>query len=179
MSGSLYTTATSAQGFIPLTLDKWLLIATNDIPAIAVASGNGGKLASDTAPALKRVNGATDKCLTIDWAASSSVEITQGFCYPPDMDVTAAYTVNLRVKMAGATDTPTIAIGVFEGIGDTNRGATSGAASATLGTVSASVTPTGGHPNFASVSLTPGAHTTDILHLYEAYILYKKKLLAS
>jgi hypothetical protein len=41
------------------------------------------------------------------------------------------------------------------------------------------ITPTGGHPNFAAVTIVPGTHGTDTYILYETYILYKKKLLAS
>lgn len=179
MAASMYQTLVSALGFIPLPLPSWRLVASNDVPAIAVASGNGGNLASDTAPKLIRVSTSTDKCLTINWAAAGAIEIFNTFYYPPDMDVTATYTVNLRVKMGGSTDTPTITVGLFEGIGDTNRGGATGAASSTLSTLSVTVTPTTGHPNFASVTLVPGSHGTDTVVLYEAYILYQKKLLSS
>jgi hypothetical protein len=144
-----------------------------------VASGNGGKLAVDTAPKLIRANAATDKALTINWAATSVIEITQGFLYPPDMDVTLPYTVNLRAKMGGATDTPTVTVGVFEGVGDTVRGGATAALSSTVSTVSKAITPTSGYPNFAAVTLVPGAHGTDTVVLYAAWILYTKKLLTS
>ena len=179
MAASIYQTLVSAQGFIPLPLPSWLLTATNDVPPIAVASGNGGKLASDTAPKLIRINTSTDKGLTINWAATSVIEILNNFPYPPDMDVTKTYTVNLRVKMGGSTDTPVIAVGLFEGIGDTNRGGNTGAASNALQTLSATITPTGGFPNFAAVSLIPAAHGTDTLVMYAAWIQYTKKLLSS
>lgn len=179
MSGSIYTTLFSAQGFIPLPIAAWRLVASSDVPAIAVASGNGGNLGSDTAPKLIRVSTSTDKCLTITWAASGVIEVFQSFAYPPDMDVTKTYTVNLRVKMGGGSDTPTITVGLFEGIGDTNRGSATGAASSTLSTLSATITPTTGHPNFAAVTLVPGTHATDTVVLYEAYILYSKKLLTT
>lgn len=179
MPAGMYQTLTSNQGFIPLDLNTWRLVASNDVPAIAVASGNGGNLASDTAPKLIRVNTSTDKCLTINWASSGVIEIFNTFLYPPDMDVTQALSVNLRVKMGGSTDTPVITVGFFEGIGDTTRGGNTAAASSTLSTLSASITPTGGYPNFASVTLVPGTHTTDTVVLYAAYILYTKKLLSS
>jgi hypothetical protein len=175
----IYQSLETAQGFIPLDLNSWRLVASNDVPALAIASGNGGNLAVDSAPKLIRVNAATDKCLTINWAASSGIEIFNQFAYPPDMDVTKTYTVNLRVKSGGATDTPTIAIGLFEGIGDTNRGGTSAAIAAAVSTVSATITPTAGHPIFASVTIIPGAHTSDTVVLYEAWITYTKKLLVS
>lgn len=179
MPTSIYNTLISAQGFIPLPLPSWRLVVSNEVPIIAVASGNGGNLASDTSPKLIRVSTSTDKALSISWAASTSIEIFTQFYYPPDMDVTLPYTVNLRVKNGGATDVPTITVGLFEGIGDTTRGAATAATSGTLQTLSVSITPTGGHPNFAVVTLVPGAHTTDTVVMYEAYILYSRKLLAS
>lgn len=164
-------------GFIPLPLDRWMLIASNDIPVIAVASGNGGKLASNTAPALIRANAATDKKLTISWAASSSIEITQDISYPPDMDTRQPMVIHLRVKSAGATDTPTIAVGFFEEIGDTNAGGTSAAVSAAIQdlTVSIGNRDLGAYPKNASITIIPGAHTTDALVVTGTYITYTRK----
>ena len=172
---SLYSSLTGASGYIPLPLHDWRLVASNDVPVIAVASGNGGNMASDTSPKLIRVSTSTDKCLTISWASSTSIEIFQAIQYPPDMDVTATYVVNLRLK-SGSTDTPVVAVGVFEGIGDTNRGGNTGASASTISTISATITPTTGFPNFAAVSLIPAAHTTDALTMYAAWITYTRKL---
>lgn len=175
---SMYGSLVGQVGFIPLHLHNWRLVASNDVPAIAVASGNGGNLAVDTSPKLKRVSTSTDKCLRIEWASSTSIEIFHQFFYPPDMDVTATYSINLRVAKNTNTDTTVIITAdLFEGIGDTTRGASVGAiAVSTLATYSATITPTGGHPNFAVAILTPGTHTTDTIYLYEAYVTYKKKL---
>lgn len=176
---NLKTNSVSAQGFIPLPLGSWRLVASNDVPAIAVASGNGGNLASDTAPKLIRVNAATDKALTISWASSSGIEIFNEFAYPPDMDVTKTWSFNMKVKSAGNTDTPTFTLGVFEGIGDTTRGGTTAAVTNAYSIISTAVTPTAGHPTQAVVTLVPGTHTTDAIVIAETYILYTKKLLAS
>ena len=175
---SLYSSLVGAQGHIPLHLYDWRLVASNDVPAIAVASGNGGNLGSDTAPKLIRVNTSTDKCLTISWASSGVIEIFQSFIYPPDMDVTQTYSVNLRAK-SGTTDTPVVTVGLFEGIGDTTRGGNTGASGSVLATLSATITPTGGFPNFACVTLVPGSHTTDAFTLYAAWITYTKKLVSA
>lgn len=168
----------SAQGFIPLDLASFRAIASNDIPALAGTPASG-ILAADTAPKLLRVNAATDKAIRISWAASSQIEIANWFNYPPDMDVTTTYTVNLRAKSSSTNDTPVIAIGVFEGIGDTNRGGNTAALSSSTATVSVTVTPTAGAPNFAAISLIPGTHGTDTVELYAAWITYTKKLLTS
>ena len=179
---SMYTTLTSTQGFIPLPLTNFRAIASNDIAGTA-GTPPGGILAGNSAPALKRVNAATDKALMIEWAASNSIEITTGFYYPPDMNLATDITVNLRAKMAAASvDTPTITVGYFGGIGDTDRGGATAALSTTLGTKTVTVsTPTTAHPNFASISLTPGTHATasNTVQIYEAYVTYTKKLLAS
>lgn len=175
------TNAVSALGFIPLPLTSFRAISSNDIPAQA-GTPIGGLLCSDSAPKYIRINTSTDKGLRIQWAASGVIEITTSFYYPPDLDATKAVTVNLRASMGGASDTPVITIAYFEGIGDTNRGSNTAAVTGTtIATYSNStvITPTAAHPNYASVSLTPGTHGTDVLNLYEAYILYTKKVLTT
>lgn len=174
----LYQDTLSVQGFVQLPLMGFRAIASNDIPALAGTPASG-ILAADTAPKLKRVNTSTDKALKIEWAATSVIEIAQGFYYPPDLDITKTYTVNIRAKMGGASDTPTIAVGVFEGIGGSNLGGNTGAASNSLSTLSATIQPTAAHPNFAAISLTPAAHGSDTLAIHEVYVLYGKKLLLS
>ncbi len=181
MAGSLYTTLKSAQGFLPLYLHNWRLVVSNEVPVIAVATGNGGNLAVDTSPKLIRVNAATDKCLRIVWIGGTSIEIFQLFHYPPDMDVTATYSLNFLIgKSANGQATCAFTADLFEGVGDTTRGGTTavlGASAVTLYTKS--ITPTAGHPDFAVCVLTPGTHATDDIWLYEAYVLYTKKFLTS
>lgn len=181
MAAGMYQTLVSALGFIPLPLPSWRLVASNDVPVIAVASGNGGNLASDSSPKLIRVSTSTDKCLRILWSSSTSIELFNQIFYPPDMDVTTTYTINFRIGKSANTDaTCTFTVGVFEGVGDTNRGsATAVLGASAVTTYTCTVTPTTAHPMFAAITLTPGTHTTDDIYLYEAYVLYKKKLLAS
>lgn len=178
---SLYSSLKGAAGFLPLYLHNWRLVASNDVPAIAVASGNGGNLGSDTSPALIRANGATDKALRIKWASSTSVELFQQVYYPPDLDVTTTYAVSFRIGKSANTDSAcTFTVGCFEGVGDTNRGsATAVLATATVTTYTCTVTPTTAHPMFAVFTLTPGTHTTDDIWLYEAYLIYTKKLVSA
>ncbi len=167
-----------AKGFIPLPLGTWRLISSNAIPAIAVASGNGGNLANDSDPKLERVNGATDKKLRIAWAAASVVEITNDFVYPPDLDDAAAVEVHFLARMAaGGMDTPVVSVGYFEGIGDTNAGGDSAALSTTLTefTVSVAAGDVGAHPKAASITLIPAAHANEALELYGTWIEYTRK----
>jgi hypothetical protein len=168
-------TATMAKGFIPLPIGAWREVVTNAIPNTAA---NGGLLASDTTPILERVNGATDKQQRINWAASNSDEITfGGIAYPPDLDDTAAVTVHVLAAMAGATDTPVLAISFFENTGDTNAGGNTAAVTGTgIAEYSASIAhgDVGAHPKVAAVGITPGAHTTDALYVYAAWIEYTR-----
>jgi hypothetical protein len=123
------------------------------------AAGNGGLLASDTTPVFQRVNGATDKALRLNWAATNVDEITWSVAYPPDLDDTSTLEVHFLAAMAGASDTPTLTVGYFEGVGDTDAG---GATAAVTGTtvaeysVSIAGTDIGTPPKVASVSLVPG-----------------------
>lgn len=167
------------KGYIPLYLTACRKVAANVIPAIAAA---GGVLASDTTPVFERVNGATDKALRIRWALGVVEEVTWDFPYPPDLDDLSPVEVHLLAAMSGATNAPVIAVGYFEGVGDTNAG---GNTAAITGTSIAEYTVTilasniGTQPNFASVSLTPAAHGTDALYVYAAWIEYAKKLYAA
>jgi hypothetical protein len=165
-------------GHIPLNLGSWRLIASSDIPAIAVASGNGGQLALDTAPSLKRVNGATDKKLRIAWAAAGVVPITADFAYPADLDDAATIVFHMLAAMAGATDIPVMGVAFFEGVGDTNAGGNTAAVTGvtvTEYTRTIAAVDVGAYPNSASIELTPAAHGTDILYVYATWLTYQRK----
>jgi hypothetical protein len=162
-------------GFIPLDITSLRIIATNAI-------GNtteGMLLDGNTAPSLARVNGATDKALRVIWASSSSVEVQfPPVPKPPDLNGAANLTVHLLMQKDTNTDNAvTVDVQVFDGIGDTECGAETAALStATLTEYSATVTASdlGDHPGFLNISLTPGAHTTDAIRLYAAWIEYER-----
>jgi hypothetical protein len=166
------------KGIIDLDLGSWRTIATTAIPDLAVASGNGGQLAGNSAPSLNRINAATDRGVRIAWAAAGVIEITNQFTYPADWDDTAPVTFNMMAAMAGASDTPVVAVTYFEGLGDTNAGGNSAAITGTTITqysVTVTAANVGAYPNFATVTLTPAAHGTDILYLYSTWIEYTRK----
>jgi hypothetical protein len=172
------TGALSTKGSIDLPLGSWRTIATTAIPDLAVASGNGGQLAANSLPSLNRINAATDKGVRIMWAATSVIEITNQFTYPPDWDDTAPVTFNMLASMAGEADTPVVAVAYFEGLGDTNAGGNSAAITGTtIAQYSVAVTAAnvGAYPNTATVTLIPAAHGTDILNLYATWIEYTRK----
>lgn len=162
-------------GFVHLPLTTWRIIATNDIAAKNAA--DGGLISLDTDPTLKRVNTSTDKQLRLAWAAASVVEITNGFVYPPDLDEASNVEFHFLAASAGATNSPTVAVGYFEGVGDTNAGGNSGAVTGTTVaeySVAIAASDIGATPKSASVSLTPAAHGTDALYIYATWIEYTR-----
>lgn len=170
---------TGATGFIDIPLASLREIFTNDIgnAATAAATGSGGILAKDTTPILERINGATDKALRVKWAAGNVDAVTFQFSYPPDLDDAQPVVVNILAKSGGATDTPTITVAYFEGVGDTNAGSATAALSATLAKVTASITAAnvGPYPTAATVELVPGTHGTDTVEITGIWIEYVRK----
>lgn len=167
--------ATLKTGFIPLPLTQFRLIASNDIPASGAA--DGGVISQDTAPKLERANDATDKQLRLAWASSSNIEVTTQFAYPPDLDDAAAVEIHLLAASGGATNSPVIAVGYFEGVGDTNAGGNTAAVTGTTVaeySVSIAHGDVGAFPKVASIALTPAAHTTDALYVYGAWVEYTR-----
>lgn len=167
--------STLAKGFIPLDITTVRVISSNDIQNTT----EGGVPDGNTAPSLLRVNGATDKALRLAWAASGSAEVQfNPIIYPPDLDDAAAVEVHLLAAMAGTTDTPVIAVAAFEGVGDTNAGGNTAAVTGTAVaeySVSIAHGDVGAHPKALNISLTPGAHTTDALYVYGAWVEYTRK----
>lgn len=170
-----------ASGFIPLDITSLREIFSNDIGVAAdgAAQGSGGILASDTTPALARVNAATDKALKVEWAASNVDEVQfPSVPMPPDLDPNSDVTVHLLAKMGGATDTPTIDVQAFDGIGDTEMGGATGALSDTLAEVTVTLAAAdiaGPAAGFLNLALVPGAHGTDAIELYGAWIEYNRR----
>ena len=170
-------TATMATGTIPLDITSLREIATNDTQNLAA---HGGILASDSAPKLERVNGATDKALRVTWTAEADTDEAQ---FPPvpmpaDLDATANVTFHALMAMEDTNDTPTVDVQVFDAVGDTEMG---GATGAVTGTSVAEYTVTilaanvGGPPTgFLNISLVPAAHATDDMYLYAAWLEYSR-----
>jgi hypothetical protein len=166
-------------GTIPLDLGSLREISSNDIPNTA-ASPSGGVLTSDTTPAYGRLNGATDKALRVNWVLSNVDEVQfPPVIMPPDLDDAQDLTIHLLARMDGATDTPTIDVQVFDAIGDTEMGGATAALSATLAELTVTITAANisGNPlGFLNISLVPGAHGTDEMELFGAWIEYAKKI---
>lgn len=166
--------ANLGKGHIPLDITTAKIIAGDAIGNTTEGLFPDG----NTDPSLARVNAATDKALRLVWAAASVVEVQFApIVYPGDLDDTAPITVHFLAGMAGAADTPTLTVGYFEGVGDTDAGGATGALAAAVAEVSRSIAhgDVGAHPKAATVTLTPGAHGTDALYVYAAWIEYTRK----
>ncbi len=170
-------TALNPKGFIMLDIASLREVVTNDIPLDAA---NGGLLTNDSTPELKRVNLATDKALKVEWIGGNVDEVTWGNRpMPPDLDETVDVTIHLLAKMNAGGDTPTIDVQVFDGIGDTEMGGATAALSSTLAELIVTIANadiTGNPLGFFNISLIPGAHATQLVELYGAWIEYTRKL---
>jgi len=171
-------TATLRTGTIPLDITAMREIATNDTQNLAA---HGGLLASDSAPNLARVNGATDKALRVMWTAEADTDEAQfpPVAMPADLDASADVTFHALMAMEDTNDTPTVDVQVFDGLGDTEMG---GATGAVTGTAIAEYTVTiananiGGPPTgFFNISLIPGTHANDDMYLYAAWLEYTRQ----
>lgn len=169
--------ASLAVGTIQLDITSLREIASNDIQALAA---HGGLLASDSDPALARVNGATDKALRVIWDTSNDTDEAQfpPVAMPVDLDASTDLTIHLLMAMGGATDTPTVDVQVFDAVGDTEMGGATGAVTGTsvaeytvtIANANVSGNPTG----FLNIALVPGTHENDALYLYAAWIEYAR-----
>ncbi len=169
-------TATLAKGAIQLPLGQWRTLATSDIPNTA-ATPPGGLLTKNTTPLLERVNAATDKQERINWAATGVGEVViGGIVTPPDFDETVQPVFKVLAAMAGATDTPTLGVSAFQGVGGADLGGSTGAITGTTVAVySKTLTAFAAAPNPYSFGITPAAHGTDALYLYAAWLEYTRK----
>ena len=169
----------TSQAYMPVPLSVVRELTTGAIPN---ATANGGVLASDTTPILNTINGDTDGCLRISWAAGNSDAIGFQVPLPPDLNTSADVVIHFRAAMEGTTDTPTIASDAYFNEGDTKVEDVSDAVTGTSYaeytiTIAAADVPSGAQT--LSIELTPGAHTTDALNVTAIWIEYTRQTLTS
>lgn len=170
-------TATMGVGFIPLDITTMREIASDDTQNLAA---HGGLLASDSAPNLARVNGATDKALRVMWTAEADTDEAQfaPIPMPTDLNPAANATVHFLMAMEDTNDTPTVDVQVYDGLGDTEMGSATAAITGTAiaeYTVTIALANISGPPTgFFNISLVPAAHATDDMYLYAAWIEYAR-----
>jgi hypothetical protein len=165
----------STAGFLPLPLDGWREVTSNDITN---AAGNGGVLATDTTPTLEYVNGDTDSQIRVLWATSNSDPIARQIPLPSDLDRTQDIQIIFYAIASGDTDTITFDADSFFDTGDTKVEDASNEAETTATvcviTIAAADVPDDAYT--LSVELTPVAHTNDTVAIYSSYLSYTKKV---
>lgn len=175
----IYQDILSAQCFLPIPLDNWKEASSFDVGAIAA---NGGVLASDTTPVRDAINGATDGCQRILWAASNNDQIITQLPLPPDLDVTADIVLHTRIVSGGTTDAVGFTVDWFINEGDTkvtdtsetNQTTTWAEKITTLGNADI-----GAGSQTITIGLTPVAHTTDTLAMSASWLEYTRVIRTS
>ncbi|MDD5774372.1 MAG: DUF2190 family protein [Candidatus Omnitrophica bacterium] len=175
----IYQSLVSVQGFVPLSLMAFREAASM---AVGNAAANGGLLASDTTPILQPINGATDGCQEIVWAASNNDPIITTIALPPDLDDSADLVLHSRIVSGGTTDAVGFTVDTWFNENDTKVSDTSQTnQTATwaekITTIAAADVPAGAQT--VTISLTPVAHTTDTMAVSAVWLEYKTKIRTS
>ena len=165
---------------IPLSAFREL--ASDDIPAVAIASGGSGIMGKDSTPNFEAVNGATDRAQQLQWAAANVDKISASLMLPVDCDGTRAMGVELIAGKTGATDTVAMSISAWFDRGDTEVTGTSanlangtGAALAEVAIAAADVPDV---PGQMTLVIFPGTHANDTVELYGVRVNYWSKAAA-
>ncbi len=169
---NVHEPTSTAVGYMPLSLGSLRDIAANEIST---------HLDDTTTPAFERINGTTDRGLRVIWAISNNDEVAFPEVFmPPDFDADKDITIHIVGEMSGVTDTPTIDVLVFDSSGDTEMGGATATFTDTRAEkiVTISAANITGHPlGWLSISLLPvGAHGTDTLAIFSAWIEYARKV---
>lgn len=172
----IYQDARSVQSFIPVPLTTLRETTTFNV---GNAAANGGVLASDTTPVLSAINGATDGCQILSWAAANNDQVVFQVPLPPDLDDTADIVVHFRTKSAGTTNAVGFTVDSFfneadDKITDTSETNQTTSWAEKIATIAAADVPAGAQT--LTIGLTPAAHTTDIMYCSAVWIEYKRTI---
>lgn len=178
----IFTNALTIQAFIPISLYSLREVSAG--LAVANVAGNGGVLASDTTPILKPINGATDGCQVVQWAAGNADPIAFQVALPPNLNDAADLVLHGRIACsATALNIPSLTMASYFNEGDTAVADTMAASAAT--TTFAEVTGTIAHADVPAgaqtltCKLTPGTHASAAWSLSALWLEYKSKVLTS
>jgi hypothetical protein len=176
-TNGLFKFAQSRSVLIPLSTFREL--ASDDIPAVAIASGGSGIMGKDSTPNFEAVNGATDRAQQLQWAASNVDKISVTVMLPVDLDGTKTMTVQMVAGKTGTMDTVAMSVSAWFDRGDTElTGTTSNLANGTGAAVTgvtlaaADVSDT---PGQLTVVIFPGTHANDTVELYGVRLDYTSK----
>lgn len=155
---------------IPLSLFAFRKVdSSGDVGNIAAI---GGVLASNTTPILRSDSAESSE---IVWAAGNTDIVGVHVTLPPNVDGSAAATIDLFVY-SGTTDLASFTVETsWDGAALVSDSATDAAASATVRKITATIAASDipASPRRLTVYLTPAAHATDAIALVGACINYK------
>ncbi|MGE0227766.1 MAG: hypothetical protein AB7I38_11005 [Dehalococcoidia bacterium] len=167
---------------VVIPLSAFRELSSDDIPAVAIASGGSGIMGKDATPNFEAVNGATDRAQQLQWAASNVDKISASLMLPVDCDGTRALGVELIAGKTGTMDTVALNVSAWFDRGDTEVTGTSanlangtGAALAEVELAAADVPDT---PGQMTLVLYPGTHGNDTVELYGVRVNYWSKAAA-
>jgi hypothetical protein len=175
----IYQDLISIQSFIGVPLTCLREVGTMAVGNIAA---NGGVLASDTTPILQPINGATDGCQELVWAASNNDPVMFSIPLPPDLNDGADLVLHTRIRSGATTDAVGFTVDSWFNEGDTKVTDTSETNQTNtwaekITTIGAADVPAAAQT--ITVSLTPVAHTTDNMQLSAVWLEYKRALRTS
>lgn len=165
-----------ASGFVDVPLATFREVdASGDV---GDTTANGGVLSSNTTPIYL---GDAAEALAISWAATNVDPVASGISLPPDFDASSACYLDLRVKMGGATDVPSVTVETSSDgaakVTDTAAGSASASIQTLTATIAAGDIPSG--TVALTIGLTPAAHGNDAMNLYAARLRYRRKALTT
>lgn len=167
------------QRSIVLPLSTFRELASDDIPATAIASGGSGIMGKDSTPNFEAVNGATDRAQQLQWAAANVDKISNSIFLPVDLDGTRAMTVDLIAGKTGTMDTVAFSVSAWFDRGDTEVTGTSAnlanGTGAALAGVSIAASDIPDTPGQLTLVLFPGTHANDTVELYGVRLTYYSK----
>lgn len=176
-ANGLFKFAQSRSVLIPLSTFREL--ASDDIPATAIASGGSGIMGKDSTPNFEAVNGATDRAQQLQWAAANVDKISNSIFLPVDLDGTRAMTVDLIAGKTGTMDTVAFSVSAWFDRGDTEVTGTSAnlanGTGAALAGVSIAASDIPDTPGQLTMVLFPGTHANDTVELYGVRLTYYSK----
>jgi len=158
-----------------IPLNSWRT-ATNF--AVGNLAAHAGILASDSTPALGPINGATDGCQRITWAAGDQTQIVTNVAVTDRMDVSGDNGIRMYTRIASEATEPDavgFTVDMFFDEGDTKvSNATTTNNTSTYLNKFADVdgSDVAGNPASITIGLTPVAHANDAMYLTSTWISY-------
>lgn len=174
--GSNQRLYTAVKRSIVIPLSSFRELASDDIPAVAIASGGSGIMGKDSTPNFEAVNTSTDRAQQLQWAASNVDKISASLMLPVDLDGTRALDVVLIAGKTGTMDTVAMSISAWFDRGDTEVTGTSAnlanGTGAALAAVSIAASDVPDTPGQLTLVLFPGTHANDTVELYGVRLDY-------